>query len=138
MSSQYFGIKTNKGTAGQSKKRPRFGKDQVRTLTGLKPGRLYFSINISNNETHGCIIKVLDFIPNKDHFLRVDTYLLSGKKHTNNISLRDRSVIPYRNEDNQTRWNTANFILRTRAKTIKGARRSLKIKLTKIKEERKK
>lgn len=109
--------------------RPNWGHNQVRSLRGIKVGRFYFEIN-TVQKISGVLWKITG-TPDKKNFVSNRRFFSENDSYSSKNSLSDRSVIPY----SSGYWNPSNFLLRTRAKTVKGALRSMKKTVAKLREQ---
>lgn len=112
--------------------RPHWGPNQVRTLRGIIPDRFYFRI-CRSMKINGSLIRISSppctekgFGP----FVKIIRFYQDNDGLTDETSLADKSVVSSGND-----WNYVNFLLRTRAKTVKGALRSLKKKVEQLKSQ---
>lgn len=114
---------------GRSKKRRYWGRNQVRTPNGIKAGRFYFLI-YTVGQIWGEVVRV-NSQPNKKGKVKADWHTEEDKVLNGDFYLQDCSILPYEGND----WNTANFVLRTKAKTVKGALLSFERKIEELKKK---
>lgn len=101
------------------KKRPSFGPRQIRTLKGLHVGQKV--ITFCEGEGVGDLLEIVAF--EKDDFIEVNKINSEGYcRFQDEISLADHNVIPY--DIHSKKWNPRCCLLRTKAKTSIGLRKT--------------
>lgn len=128
-----------------SQERPHYGRDQVRSLRGIKPGRYYLEMGKLTGSMKnykygitGTVVKITSLVNTStttetengvEHSTDSSLCIVPGVHgleiwHSLDRFLADTSIIAYTDGT----WNSTRFLLRTRAKTPEDALRSLEKK----------
>ncbi len=87
--------------------RPHFGRRQVRTVAGVRPGKTYLKVNLIGKRRVMVLENPYEKTPGS-WWVRVH-YLRKGFEDT--ISLADCGVTPYMDRSGSV-WNSTNYLLR--------------------------
>jgi len=120
------------------KERPYFGPRQIRTLRGLHVGQKVIQFGEGYGASNLLEIKSLDGA-SKTGSIKVITIGFDGgsKYYEENTSLIDHNIIPY-DDSWPGPWNSTWCLVRTKANTEKGLRKTKQKNLIRIRRKKKK
>lgn len=94
-----------------TKERPHFGRRQVRTIDGLKPGKEYFEVcPVGKGFRRKVVVLEKPYEETPGSWWMKVRFLGTGREDT--VSLADCSVTAYKGDDGGLYWNATNYLLR--------------------------